>query len=258
MNNNQTNKQKPIKSCFLAILLASVSFILAWGLLWLYWPHFCLKYTEWKYVGSGDLIHVEKVPISSMPQMDIPEDWLEHSLGDVIFHLPSDASILKETAVGRIFLHKTGRTTITLQVADLGKPFLELATILHPTKKVFSTFPSLRLESLSTSTKDFRWSMSRREVIWHVFMVSIRQASPIFEPIFAESLSCESSEGVLLFGTNEVFFEKECSYCSRAVQVTCTPKLNDDCGWDGEFDLYIVRTIVQSVKINCGCAVGEE
>ena len=151
---------------------------------------------------------------------------------------------------------------------------------MHPTNKTILTLSQLHLEALGVSANDFRWSMSRREVAWHDLLVSFRHYEGFYHPTlcyryiliirpdteFVESLSDRNWEGLLFF-TREtwsgdgkrIFFRWHCNSCSVWGEFSFfSPYKEGEQEGLEELDVNVVRGIVQSVKVNCGCAAEEE
>ena len=253
MNCNRKEKNKA-KIVFLSVFLTTIAILLlTGGLIGCYWPHLLWKYCEWKYVHAEreHLINIlGDISNGTMPKIEIPDEWVEHSLDCVQFYLPPDMSSLAERNTSAYF----GNENINIHVAMKSQPLqsiLQGASQMHPAQKTFLTLSQLRLETCNTKASDFHWSMSRREVLWHTYIISLR--SVILPPIyvkFIESFSGQNWDGLLFFSSKGplILFEWQCISCPVHGTIYFSPMKEEQ-----ELDINVVHGIVQSIRVNCSC-----
>ncbi|MCL2118204.1 MAG: hypothetical protein FWH27_07235 [Planctomycetaceae bacterium] len=251
MDCSHTDKLKSKKSST-RILCVVVALLIAGGLFGYYWPHLLWKYGEWRLKPL--LKDIKKISNSPMPIIDIPENWVEHSVGCVRFHLPPDMSIVNSRSAVESNSTKFHNEKISIRVTQdsLCIPeVLQAASRLHPTQKTFLTLSQLRLESYNMMPNDFHWSMSRREVGWHTFIISLR---PVIVPRnvkCSESFSRRNWEGLLLFVSGELnhrYFDWQCISCPIHGTIYFLPIAEGQ-----ELDVNVMRGVIQSMEVSCGC-----
>jgi hypothetical protein len=250
MHCNHKDERKPKISRLKIILTLVVIFSVVGGLLGYYWPHLLWKYREWRLEPL--LKKFTKVSNSPMPRTDVPKDWVEYSLGCVQFHLPSDISLSKNwvTTESSTAEFRSEKKIIRVEQDSLClHEVLQTASRKHPAQKTFSTLSQLRLESCGVVADDFCWSMSRREVQWHIFIASLRPVIVRPDVKHIESLSERNWEGLLFFfrERNHVHFDWQCISCPIRGYIHFYPE-NEE-----ELDINNVRAVIQSLKVNCGC-----
>ncbi len=251
--------QKSKKSRLRIILTLVVMITVVGGLLGYYWPHLLWKYSKKQL--DPLLKRCERVSHSPMPKIDVPNDWVEHSLGDMWFRLPPDASFFKNTSTAESYdaeFHSENiRFLVTQSSLDI-QEVLHAASRTHPEHKTFSTLSQLRLESCGVVADDFRWSMSHREVRWHIFIVSLRPLIVLPNTERIESFSERNWEGLLFVLKASEYasvpyymnFEWECTSCPTRGAIYFYPAKEE------EVDIDVVRAVIQSLKVNCGCCEG--
>ena len=266
---NHEGKNKSKRFCIRIVLAVAVIFWSGCVVLWYYAPHLVWKYREWRY----DLHDVEKIETGLMPVVDITEDWVEHSYDklpydkwqvNLRFHVPPDMSPLEEDFTGTVFLNENTRLQIIPLYYFDWSEILLLATRLHPEHKLF-TVTQLRLESWKAGASDFHWSMSRQEALWHAHMVGVVRTVPLY--FFdgmrsAEFFAGKNWEGLLFFPKGNYcgdcrMFEWHCMYCSNGGTIFFSLP-TDVRRKDREIDMNVVRGIIQSIEIDCGCSSEEE
>ena len=248
---NRHNKHS--SKSFLGSILAMIAILLIAGGLfgYYYYPHLYWRCVEWKF----DLKSIEKIPNNLMPEVSIHEDWLEHSWGSMRFCLPPDMALFIEGQGTVIFRDENISIGVTQVTSPRPNMFLYAASQAHPTQREFLTLIQLRLESYHTAADDFRWSMNRREVVWHAFLMLTRSTLQPYENLTStESFTRKNWEGLLDFSNLcPVSFDWECTCCLSSGYITFKPKEEYP-----QFDTNVVRAIIQSIEVNCGCSVENE
>ena len=115
MDCNHSEKHKKFSLRIILIAIFSVGVVVIG--LWYYLPHLIWKYTTWRVEPS--LTHLESIPYSPMPEIGIPEDWVEHSSGGVRFRLPADMFPINESSV------------VGFRNAHMGIRFVQLSSDLN-------------------------------------------------------------------------------------------------------------------------------
>ena len=227
------------------------------GLGWYYAHHLSWQYTAWRY----NLQQIKKIPNSLMSDVDIPEDWIEHSHDYVQFCLPTDISYIREKYPFVWFGNDNDQILVILKPESNTKPLLLWASWMHPTQKKFLTLTQLRLEGLDVAASDFRWSMSRREARWHTFIIRLRttlQPDILLES--TEYLYKGNWEGILCIqGRQRYSMDLHCVYCPKGVHIAFSPNVSESKpeGTELKLDLNIIRRIMQNIEIDCGCLPDE-
>ena len=254
---NHERKNKSKRFCIKIVLAVAVIFC-GWVVLWYYAPHLLWKYAEWRY----DLHEVEKIETVLMPEVDIPENWVEHSFKNMHFRLSPDMSPVEEDLTGSIFWSENMVFRLfPMTYPDLSE-ILRLASRLHPEHKHF-TLTQLYFESLKAGASDFHWSMSRQEALWHCHMVCVVRS--VFPGSYgmrsAEFFSGKNWEGLLFFPKEKELdydrwmLEWHCMYCSNSGLAYFSTPIKSK---DKELAMSVVRGIIQSIEIDCGCSSDEE
>jgi hypothetical protein len=185
-----------VRTHFTLKLILIVIIILSCGILMVYHRnHLLWKYEEWQ----GNLHDVRAIPDGPMPELDIPDDWVECSLGRMTFRLPPEMVADKMTektirGTGHAVVYQDEHRKINVYLAPSDN---RLGLIQHPISGKTTTFPRTRLESYRTNADDFRWSMSPQEVQWHRGCMATRPFRMSFYSI--ESLFREDIDGILAF-----------------------------------------------------------
>jgi len=160
----QTTSDSPheVRTHFILKLILIVIIILSCGILLVYHrSHLLWKYEEWQ----GNLQDVRAIPDGPMPELDIPDDWVECSVGCMTFRLPPEMAAgktIEKTGRAVAYQYEQRKISVFLTPRD-NRPGL----IQHPISGKTITFPRVLLESYRTNADDFRWSMSPQEVQWH-------------------------------------------------------------------------------------------
>ncbi len=205
-----------------------------------------------------------------MPEVVVPESWMEHSLGCLHFRLPPDLlPQVSATLTSRQitdspldpryvdFCNENIHVVIDQNLYD-SQEFLQLASRMHPARKKISTMNELRLVSCGEAADDFSWSMSRKEAAWHTFILSLRLSMIRIDTERTESYTGRNWEGTLLFVKNIDKYSRkkdilqflcECNSCPVQGIINFIP---EDEGKN--FDADIARRIIRSLEIHCtGC-----
>ncbi|MGL4942015.1 MAG: hypothetical protein ACRC46_02350 [Thermoguttaceae bacterium] len=253
------------KVCLRGIFVAVVILLFLGVTGYYYWPHLLWKYSERKL--GPNLAKLVKIPNTPMPEIDIPEDWIEQSLGCLRFRLPPDRAPITTATTNDCIIAATKsapiridsdsenvRMTVIFSSCDM-QDFLKMTSQMHPTRKNFQTMTQLRLEACGAVADDFHWSMSQKEAMWHTYIVSLRSMIVLPEVTRTETFSGKNWDGMLLFirrtggyacGREILQFLCECVSCPVSVTIYFSSVK------DGEkFDADVARRIIQSIEINC-------
>jgi hypothetical protein len=198
----QTTPDLPhdVRTHFTLKLILIVIIILSCGILLMYHrSHLLWKYEEWQ----GNLQDVRAIPDGPMPELDIPDDWVECSLGCMTFRLPPEMAAGKTTEkTGRVVAYhdESRKIGVFLTPRDNGPRLIQ-----HPISGKTLTLPRVQLECYRTNADDFRWSMSPQEVQWHRDCMATRLYA---NEASIELLFREKFDGILVFqGRNHHIFD---------------------------------------------------
>ena len=229
-----------------------------------YKSHLLWKYVEWRY----DLYAENTIPVLPMPEVEIPDDWIEHSCGNLRFRLPPNF-ILKEEdrweAMGPIIsitlfndsyrIH--GRSLYDDFVPDFSvleeglwrNELLKLVSSKQDLRKYFPdskeplSFPSLRLECCLVGANKFRWSMSSNEVEHNTFFIILRSCINVY-PAKAETFFRDDVYGLNLFKTNSVQIDWKSTSTNDEGYIHVIDYHNSS-----ELDVDLARRISKSIRI---------
>ena len=216
------------------VLIASI--VLSCGILLTHYrSHLSWKYVEWR----ENLQDIRAIPDHPMPELDIPDDWVECSLGDMTFRLPPEMTanesrkkVYNGSSGSAIYFHEGRKIFVSLNPYDDMQEFLQYSN----SEKPFS-FPQWRLECFRVGADDFRWSMSPQDVQKHRYWVTMR---PSFPCRSTESFFRENFDSLLMFADHLTF---ECQSTSSAIGACILFTDNNK-----NFDTDVVRRVCQSIE----------
>ena len=246
MNDKHNEKYKSKKSCIGVVLSVLVILLGVGAMLWYYAPHLLWKYAEWRY----GLHEIERIVTGQMPEVGVPDDWMEHSFDNMRLSLPPDMTLVTQEGG---YKENMSFRVVSIPYPDLDA-FLRIAPLLHPEQNSFSTLTQLRFESLTVDAGDFHWSMSRQEARWHSYVIgTIRLMYPSnFGTHSVEIFSGKNWDGLLLLrkkiDINKCQFDWHCMYCSNGGFIVFSTF-----GESTKLDLDVVRAIVRSIEVDCPC-----
>jgi hypothetical protein len=240
-------------SCTLVILCGLC------GLLgWYYQNHLLWKYTE----SQGELQDIIAIPYFSMQKLDIPDDWVECSLGCLRFRLPPDLAESEDTSKRTeslaIFNSDIGSVIVALQPVDMSSPDDAFAPLLFAASRFFPgsesplTVPRVRFECCKHGADDFRWSMSPKEVKRHSFFVNLHALIiPARTTKMVEEFFHDGVDRIILFnGRAMIDWQNTNSSDAGYMHVI------DRCENLGMNPGDLARKICQSIRVNCTCSLG--
>ena len=254
-DNVMDNKySRPQRRWLMGLIIATVVLGLFGGLLgWHYRTHLLWKY----YVSRGVFPTVQTIPHSDMHEVDIPEDWIECSLGCLRFSLPPDLVILEDTArrtenlAGYYDEFRQIAVIIPAPIDNGVDPLSELVSHFVANHENTLTSPRVYLELCKFSTSDFCWSMSRQDVL-RLSVFSIIHAAQCMEMYeTAETFFHDNVDRI-------VFFSDRVSIYWQATtaphQGTVDIKFRGNRYGNNDQDL-LARRICQSIRIVCTCSL---
>lgn len=155
------------------------------------------------------------LPIRTMPETVVPEGWIWYEAGGVEFCLPADMVLEPESQGGEHdtlqYLRGDDFSVVVNWTDDASHwdDLLTLATAMSPESKTF-TAPELRLEFYRASASDFSWMMTKREVLWHVFLMTVGKVTRLIADGEIESHVTRDIESILHFGDRSTTLEWHC------------------------------------------------
>lgn len=166
----------------------------------------------WKYAEARlDSDEVHAIPVSEMPQTDIPDDWASVRVDGMEFRLPSDVVETQDQPSPDlvIFQNGVGVMVMVARPADNGELYemFDVAKIRPELKGV--TLPKLRWYCCQADSSDFRWSMTHGEVRWHAFCMTAGQLFWSRKFGRVETMFSDDFEGIIHFDGKFAFFSWE-------------------------------------------------
>jgi hypothetical protein len=133
----------------------------------------------WKTVASDYASGVEPIPIA--PLVDTPPDCelVRFQVGPLSLELPKSMTshVEVQRGMGGAFVIVSGDgRSVVLMLPKPDKHLFEHELAAFPDKAELS-FPRLRLEVAKAKSSDFSWTMSRRELALHAWMLTYRWLS---------------------------------------------------------------------------------
>jgi len=200
-----------VKPANLAAIFSLVALVVALTA-WQYRTHLA-----WRFGASGAQVDsVQAIPIHPMPRVTVPEDWTPHEAGGVEFRLPAGLVLDPEEFSGErdsYQLYRGDRFSVIVFSTDDPSHWddlLSLATAFSPEPKTF-THLQLRLEFYRASASDFRWTMTRQEVQWHVFCMTLGKITRMISTGHVESAFTRDIEAIIQFGETSTTLEWQCT-----------------------------------------------
>ena len=180
-NDNSTGKEysRPRRKWLTRLIIVTAVLGLFGGLFgWQYRVHIAWKYYEWR----GLYPAIRTVPYSEMPEVDVPDDWIECSLGCLRFSLPPELATLEDTTRRKndyaVFHSDFHSIAVHLDpVNGEVAPLLQLAHEFLGNYDGKLTTPRVYLEFCKFSTEDFCWSMSSQDVVRFMLFATVYQLS---------------------------------------------------------------------------------
>ncbi len=223
------------------LLVAFTAIALVLGLAIHYRVHLLWHLTAWRL----DLNDVQPLPVTPMPETEVPDDWVICRFGSLQFSLPPALARNMEGAPSglAIFSEVPPHAMIVSLPADTADAldFVQTDLAMPPEGQELSTV-MLRLACFRTGTDEFRWSMAPGEVRWFIWRVMIGRFGRFGSEQRAETLIRDDLEGVAYFRAGHVEFDWQ----SKGVQAGGIITLIDSS--KGEVDLAWIRAVCGSVK----------
>ncbi len=138
----------------------------------------------WYHASRTGLDRLEALPSRPMPESPLPDEWVRCRVGQMTFNLPPELAVNRKKGLhGPEVVFRNGSRSVTVWPPEDARHFdevLQIASQLCPQSRRY-TIPRLSLACYQASSDDFRWSMTAKEVRWHVFLMTqkavIRTAS---------------------------------------------------------------------------------
>lgn len=164
--------------------------------------HLYLRYA----IMSGSLPEAKPIAARPMPDTSEPKGWVSCRFGSLQFRLPPHMAASEETHNNstsiRIF-HEGPRSVIVKLpggIADTEEFLRSDLKMPHQGKGL--SRPRLRLAWCQASSSDFRWSMSRNEVLWHAWCMTMNSLCRLQPDGWAETMFGEDLDGLLVIRQN--------------------------------------------------------
>lgn len=211
MNDANTKPRKSWRRWFRfslrSMLLAVAVVALVLGLVLHYRVHLIWRVGAW-YGGFTD---VEAIPVGPMPATPTPEDWKHCRFGSIEFDLPPQLTenlTAPENGATALVLYDDSRKVMIHLPRDQADLLAwQEETLGLPPQGQGLSLPRLRVACWEASFDDFRWSMSRQEVHWHLWRVTMSPMMQLSSGGTAETLFRDDLEGVARFTDNASFFD---------------------------------------------------
>ncbi|NLS92756.1 MAG: hypothetical protein GXX96_11425 [Planctomycetaceae bacterium] len=180
------------------------------GLLIHYRVHLVWCYTS-SHLGLAD---VPPVPVTSMPEVEVPEDWVACRFGSLHLRLPRELirNLQGSPGGGMIALRDNPRAMLIPlpAVQPDASDFLRNDLLMPPEGQELSML-MLRVACLQTGSDEFRWSMSPHEVRWFTWRMTIGRLFRTGADQHAETVIRDDLEGVVCYrsGYAEFFWQSK-------------------------------------------------
>lgn len=181
-----------------------------------------------------------------MPDSPTPDNWLRCRVGSIEFSLPPELAnnrlIQKNNSSLVVFQH--GSRSVIVALPTNGSEFSELlntASELCPEAQKF-TLPMLRRACYRSSSGDFHWSMTSKEVRWHAFCLTTRRLIRSAADGHTESFTLQDLDGIIDFGGKRVGVDWQSNDGMCGNMVFGDRGDNVDPAW--------IRAVCQSLKVS--------
>jgi len=209
------------------------------------WPHILWKINEIRF----GLPEVQAVPTTIMPPSGVPEDWVRHHFDGMEVMLPPGFTKSQNQPNPNIVVFDNGSEEVNISMPEDADKIFNF--VPHFPEAANMTIPRLRSRCYRASSADFRWSMSRSEIRWHMFCLTIGKVLRLGDDGRVETMFHKDMEGIAYFDESIVSFGwqrvggKEWGYINfMGSSVATSP------AW--------VRAVCESVKIVADGAVQKQ
>ena|GEM_PF-6489516 len=215
--------------------------------------HLSWKYVEWRY----ELQKEKTIPNCSIPEVEVPCDWIEHSLGNLRFRVPPDFVINKEITT-RVGINETDivlqngsyaiAATLTPVCEDTSALLNAVSCIYFQDSKKPLTSPRLRLECCIAGADKFRWSMSPKDVARNAFFVTLRSSYGVYGQS-AETFFYDDIDRILFFYENRAMIDWQSTSTTDAGYMHVINRVTND-SEHVEYDHVLAQRICQSITLS--------
>jgi hypothetical protein len=227
MRRRATTKQVVISLIVLAAVTAA-------GFWW--WPHIL-----WSFLIARNQVRIPRVPVTEMKSPGKTGGWYECRIGPLSLKMPPELAESADRALGKASIDFTD-SDMEMAIAVPFRNPPESQTGAQQMAAMFHMSP-LRIiaESYCTSSDDFRWTMSKAELIRHQILLNMGRNYPHALASAVETRYDDAIEGLLIIGDRRhVVFEWRTTSGSADGSIRLTRK-------DHDLDMEIVRDMCQSV-----------
>ncbi|MEW4455596.1 hypothetical protein AB1L30_23200 [Bremerella sp. JC817] len=205
------------------------------------------QHLMWKlyYEPQIDADSERDIPVTSMPVVTCPEEWVEATTGHISFRLPP--AMFDQVAVKRsdsVTIFESQPLMIGVmesQTIDVDNtPVLSIAKNLYPHESPLSWI-DFRKELYEVQLRDFSWSMSADDVAWHSFCASLRLGHA---GDFVEVYRSHQGEGLLVVEGCRATFQWHAIGSTRYITLLYNTNSSNGLNMD------MVRAICHSIDSN--------
>ncbi|MGL4942365.1 MAG: hypothetical protein ACRC46_04155 [Thermoguttaceae bacterium] len=170
--------------------------------------HLMWQYTVW----HAGLQATKVIPNSPMPQVVVPEDWVEFSLGDLSFSLPPDlaSSEMEKYRKKDILVFQNNFQSVIIKSSIIDEKmlaFLSMASSFEQSSKKTLTLPRLRLECSMVGADCFDWSASPERVSHDLNFLVFRPLLIDDHVKMTETFFRDDIDGIALFYDKRVVID---------------------------------------------------
>ncbi len=208
--------------------------------------HYRVHILWWYSVRNDGLPDVQAIPNRPMPEVSVPDGWVQCRVGRLELSLPPELADNKVAAGNGsglfAFLSDSRGVIVNTPTDAIGGEFVTAAGALCPASQQITSMPRLRLACYQASSSDFRWSMSPQEVQWHVFCITTGMLVRLGDEGHTEAMFREDMDGLIHF------MDKRAALDLESTDGTCATYINFK--ENGEkIDPTWIRAVCQSLRI---------
>jgi hypothetical protein len=198
----------------------------------------------WAFYASREPVvqQVHAVPVSSMPDSPVPDDWVHCRYGPLEFDLPQDLADKVDVKSQTLYFKDEQRALLVAPLTDASEFMENLRKDLPPPRLGEGlSWLDLHLATFRADYNEFRWSMSPDEVAWLSWRIGFNLLRGKTESV--ETIKHDDLEGFLAYSQFAGSFEWNTK--DGRVQGVCT-YINKN--WTAA-DSDTIRRVSQSLKI---------
>lgn len=200
----------------------------------------------WCFAASRlGLTDVPPLPVTAMPEAEVPEDWAVCRFASLQFHLPPGLARSRQGSPKgtMIVLRDDPRSMMIYLPIDKSDSREQVQNDPEmPPEGHGLSMVMLRLACHQTSSDEFRWSMSPEQVRWFAWRMSIGRFMRMGSEQRVETLFHDNLEGVVYYRTGHAEFDWQAKRSQTGGTIRFIDRSKE------EVDPAWVRAVCRSVK----------